>query len=174
MGLLVPILLVLAAAMFANNIGGDSVTGLTISGDGETCEECKDNCKGAYDSAVKTCGDIFTGCNEGAFNSYDTCIAENIPFTKCRSILKSATGICEASKVTCITDADAAKKACDDTCDENASSGKECEEEPPPEEGEEEEEEKEEEKDPECDHIGHGNEKLKKKCIEDQKKKAQQ
>lgn len=146
MGLFLPLLLVLAAAMFAGSFGDDSVTGFVVSGDGETCKECKDNCQGAYDSAVKTCGDVHAGCFEGVANSYNACISVPLPSGQCMAIMKEAINQCNDSKDLCVASAESAKKGCEDACEDDAAEEDEtCDE---PEEEEEEEEKPEKEKKP--------------------------
>lgn len=95
-GLILPVLLVLAVAMFASNLGDDSVTGLSTSkyvGPGEDCVGCKNMCVRYYEGCMRT-------GNEGILRSCvadlgDTCdearscvdkLSNSLDINKCRQL----------------------------------------------------------------------------------------
>ena len=89
-GFVLSVVLILAAAMLAGNLGfDDSITGMqgTVIGTGAQSQEesCKQKCERDNDERKKKCMDVFTekknkienklkGCKNGAENAYLFCL----------------------------------------------------------------------------------------------------
>ncbi len=95
-GLILPVLLVLVAAMFAGNIGGGSVTGLSTSkyvGPGEDCIACKNTCVRYYNSCMRSGNEgLLRSCVSSMSDACDearSCVdklSNSLDINKCRQL----------------------------------------------------------------------------------------
>ena len=129
-GLILPVLLVLAAAMFAGSIGGDSVTGFSTSdngGESAECIACKNACTKTANSCRKSVNEKLRDCMDDikpACDEAEACInaARNptslnrckVLLGKCTAIINHCTTIAGEAAV-----CEDAYQSCMDKCDKN-------------------------------------------------------
>ena len=126
-GLILPVLLILAAAMFAGSIGGDSVTGHSTSkyvGPGQACVSCKNTCVVYYNACMRSGND--DGLSTCVSNLGKTCedswrcangVSNPLDMNDCRAFARECSS--RVQECTNIVDTMAACEAQLDDCNTN-------------------------------------------------------
>ncbi len=127
-GFVLSVVLILAAAMFAGNLGfDDSITGMqgTNTDAQPQDESCEEKCEREQEERDGKCMDDFLdakdvienefkGCKNAAINVYVYCISEGIPVSKCISIREKILAKCGKDAWMNIAEAETKRNSCYD------------------------------------------------------------